>query len=389
MTAATRQAGLPKSYYAPEFSVEVDGVELKRADKFDVIEIVVTMDVKELTSVDLKLNNYDDRTFDLKWSDSDKFKIGAKVHVQLGYADELRPMLSGYVTTLTPTFPSDGPPTLGVRVVDPLVKLKGSKPPPDQVQYKDMTDSQIAEKIARRHNLRSKVHDSKTKYKVMDQENKDDAQFLKIRAAAINFDVFMLTDPKKKDDVLHFVRPADGVGPDPIRTYVLAWGTLRNTDVAPSLIDFRPTIAAANQVKSVTVRGWDADKKKPIEVKATPENTADVMGQKGQRGADAATQLSGEVGKDEVIVGKDEVVVERFVSTEEEAFQLAKAELARRSYGYKTAKGKLIGLPDLRLNDNVEINGVGKRFGGLYHVTKVVHTLNDRGYVTEFEARGA
>jgi len=32
---------------------------------------------------------------------------------------------------------------------------------------------------------------------------------------------------------------------------------------------------------------------------------------------------------------------------------------------------------------------VGKRFGGLYHVTKVVHTLNDRGYVTEFEARGA
>jgi phage protein D len=382
MTGATREAGLPKSYYAPEFSVEVDGAPLKQADKFDVIEIIVTMDVADLTSVDLKLNNYDDRTFDLKWSDSDKFRIGAKVLVRLGYADELRTMLSGYVTTLTPSFPSDGPPTLGVRVLDPLVKLKGSKPPPDQVQYKDMTDSQIAEKIARRHNLRSKVDDSKTKYKVMDQENKDDAQFLKLRAAAINFDVFMRTDPKKKDDVLYFVRPADGVGPDPIRTYVLAWGTLRNTDVAPSLIDFRPTIAAANQVKSVTVRGWDVDKKKPIEVKATPDNTADVMGQKGERGADAATQLGGETGKNEVIVGK-------FVSSEEEAFQLAKAELARLSYGYKTAKGKLIGLPDLRLNDNVEINGVGERFGGLYHVTKVIHTLNDKGYVTEFEARGA
>jgi phage protein D len=216
----------------------------------------------------------------------------------------------------------------------------------------------------------------------MDQENKDDAQFLKLRAAAINFDVFMRTDPEKKDDVLHFVRPADGVGPDPIRTYVLAWGTLRNTDVAPSLIDFRPTIAAANQVKSVTVRGWDVDKKQAIEVKAIPDNTADVMGQKGERGADAATQLGGETGKDEVIVGE-------FVHSEEEAFRLAKAELAKLCYGYKTAKGKLIGLPDLRLNDNVEINGVGKRFGGLYHVTKVIHTLNDKGYVTEFEARGA
>ena len=99
---------------------------------------------------------------------------------------------------------------------------------------------------------------------------------------------------------------------------MLAWGTLRNTDVAPSLIEFRPTIAAANQVKSVTVRGWDVETKKPIEVKATPDNTADVMGQQGERGADAATELGGQTGKDEVIVGQ-------LVSTEEEALQLAQS----------------------------------------------------------------
>jgi phage protein D len=382
MSSAVRDPGLPASYYAPEFSIVVEGAELEAKDKFDVLEIVVTMDVDNLTSVDLKLNNYDDRRFDLKWSDSDRFKIGARVTVELGYADRLLPMLSGYITTLTPSFPSEGSPTLGVRVVDPLVKLKGSKPPQDEVMYKNMTDSEIAKRIARRHNLRSHVDDSKPRYQVMDQENLDDAQFLKTRAKAINFDVFMHTDPKKKDDVLYFVRPADGVGPKPIRTYVLAWGTLRNTDVAPSLIEFKPTIAASNQVKSVTVRGWDVDKKKAISAKATPENTADVMGVKGERGTDAATELGGKV-------GREDVVVERFVESEEEAMSIAKSLLAKRSYGFKTAKGKLIGLPDLRLNDNVEIHGVGKRFGGLYHVSKVTHTLNDRGYVTEFEGRGA
>lgn len=67
---------------------------------------------------------------------------------------------------------------------------------------------------------------------------------------------------------------------------------------------------------------------------------------------------------------------------------IAKALLAHRSYEFHTAKGKLMGLPDLRLDDNVEVHGVGERFGGLYHVTKVTHTLNERGYVTEFEARG-
>jgi Bacteriophage probable baseplate hub protein len=382
MSTATREAGLPKSYYAPEFSIQVDGADLKLEDKFDVLEIVVTMDVENLTSVDIKLNNYDDRTFDLKWSDSDKFKIGAKVHVRLGYADQLRSMLSGYITTLTPNFPSEGAPTLGVRVMDPLVKLKGSKPPQDQVMYKNMTDAEIAKRIARRHNLRFQIDDSKPKYTVIDQENLDDAQFLKVRAKAINYNVFIRTDPTKDDDVLYFVRPADGVGRAPIRTYVLAWGTLRNTDVAPSLIEFKPTIAASHQVKSVTVRGWDADTKKPISVTATPGNTADVMGQPGGKGTDAATELGGQV-------GKEEVVVERYVETEEEAMALAKALLAQRSYAYKTAKGKLIGLPDLRLNDNVEISGVGERFGGLYHVKKVIHTLNERGYVTEFEARGA
>ncbi len=382
MSTATREAGLPASYYAPEFAVEIEGATMKPEDKFDVLEIVVTMDVKNLTSVDLKLNNYDDRSFDLKWTDSDTFKIGAKVHVSLGYADKLTSMLSGYVTTLTPSFPSDGSPTLGVRVVDPMIKLKGSKPPQDQVTYKGLTDSQIAERIARRHNLRSHVDDSKTTYQVIDQENLDDAQFLKVRAAAVNFDVFMRTDPDKNDDVLHFVRPADGIGPDPIRTYVLAWGTLRNTDVQPSMIEFKPTIAAANQVKSVTVKGWDVRTKKAISVTATSDNTADVMGTSGGRGTDAATELGGQT-------GREDVVVHRYVESEEEAMTLAKSLLARRSYGFKTARGKLIGLPDLRLNDNVEINGVGTRFGGLYHVTKVVHTLNDRGYVTEFEARGA
>ena len=34
----------------------------------------------------------------------------------------------------------------------------------------------------------------------------------------------------------------------------------------------------------------------------------------------------------------------------------------------------------------MEIHGVGERFSGLYHVTKVTHTLNEQGYLTEFDA---
>ncbi len=56
--------------------------------------------------------------------------------------------------------------------------------------------------------------------------------------------------------------------------------------------------------------------------------------------------------------------------------------------GSSPRTARLIGLPDLRPGDNVEIHGVGRRFSGLYHVDKVTHTLNQQGYLTEFDASG-
>ena len=80
MSAATLLPGLPEDYYAPEFVVEVEGRALDPAQKGDVLEIKVVLSVDELASVDLKLNNYDDSTFDLKWSDS---VLPSQLHFQV------------------------------------------------------------------------------------------------------------------------------------------------------------------------------------------------------------------------------------------------------------------------------------------------------------------
>ena len=125
MTGSERKPGLPDSYYAPAFVVEVDGKPLDERTNGDVLEVVVRMDLDKLTSAELKLNNYDDQTFDLKWTDSDTFAIGKSVHVRLGYADRLISVMRGYITTLTPDFPSDQAPTLGVGAIDALAKLIG------------------------------------------------------------------------------------------------------------------------------------------------------------------------------------------------------------------------------------------------------------------------
>ena len=383
---ATRTSGSPDNYYAPDFLVEVEGKQLDPKSRDDVVEIKVTMELDKVDSVDLKLNNYDDTTFDLKWSDADFFRLGHRVHVKLGYVDSLVSMLRGPITTLSPEFVSDGAPTLTVRAMDRLIVLRDSLPPETDVTYRKKKDWQIAKAIADRHHLRFE-HDKDDDAPVHDfvpQRNVDDLKFLMERAARIDFKVFMKTDPKTGEDVLHFGKPTDGRDGTPARTYVLAWGNLRNNSgVTPSLIEFKPTISASEQVQSVTVRGWDTRNKKAISVTASAPDTPGVSG-KGQATGPAA---AGRVGDEKDSDARKDVVVDAPVATKEEAKRLAQALLAERAYAFLTATGKAIGLPDLRPGDNVEIHGVGKRFSGTYYVTKVVHTLNASGLLTEFTAR--
>jgi phage protein D len=379
MTAtATRKEGLPESYYAPEFAIEIEGEELDPASKGDVLELKIEMTFNEMTSAEVKLNNFDDTAYDLKWSDAEKLRLGSRVHVKLGYADRTRSMMRGYISTLTPEF-ADGPPTLTVRALDGMVRLKSSKPPAEEVTYKKVTDSQIAQKIAQRHNLRVKVTDEGPVHDLVVQRNTDDATFLKERAKLHSFEVFMRTDPDTGEDVLHFVSPTDGRGSEPISTYTLAWGGMRNTDIPPSLIEFKPVLAAGDQVQSVTVRGWDPKTKKKITQTATRANTPGVAQIDNTNGPEAAATMGG------TSEAKREVVVDRPVASEEEALKVAQAILSERAYRFLTGHGKVIGLPDLRPGTNVEIGGVGRRFSGTYFVTKVTHVLNQQGFLTEFD----
>jgi len=379
MTAtATRKEGLPESYYAPEFAIEIEGEELDPASKGDVLELKIEMTFNEMTSAEVKLNNFDDTAYDLKWSDAEKLRLGSRVHVKLGYADRTRSMMRGYISTLTPEF-ADGPPTLTVRALDGMVRLKSSKPPAEEVTYKKVTDSQIAQKIAQRHNLRVKVTEEGPVHDLVVQRNTDDATFLKERAKLHSFEVFMRTDPDTGEDVLHFVSPTDGRGSEPISTYTLAWGGMRNTDIPPSLIEFKPVLAAGDQVQSVTVRGWDPKTKKKITQTATRANTPGVAQIDNTNGPEAAATMGG------TSEAKREVVVDRPVASEEEALKVAQAILSERAYRLLTGHGKVIGLPDLRPGTNVEIGGVGRRFSGTYFVTKVTHVLNQQGFLTEFD----
>ena len=87
-----------------------------------------------------------------KYSDTDTFDVGNRIHIQMGYADRLLSMARGVITSMTPRFPESGPPTLGVSGQDSLVKLRDRKPGPNDVKrFVKKADWEIAQIVAARN----------------------------------------------------------------------------------------------------------------------------------------------------------------------------------------------------------------------------------------------
>jgi len=150
-------------------------------------------------------------------------------------------------------------------------------------------------------------------------------------------------------------------------TFELKWGS--------SLVDFKPTLTTANQIKSVTVKGWDRKTKKAISETVTLDDKELV-------------KVNGDLHKLLKSCDLREAhEVEEPVFTKKEARKKAVAILLDRHKEMVKASATCIGLPDLRAGQRVQIEGVGCRLSGTYFVTDTTHTINDSGYLTRFNAR--
>ena len=366
----TLVSGLPTDYYAPDYGVLVNGQVLHPDTKGDVLEVKVVMDIDNLTSFEMTVNNWDDEHLTFKYSDSHTFDVGVRVEVLMGYANNLVSMVKGQITALTPQFPASGNPTLSISGLDGMFLLKDRKPlPGDQKIFVKMADWEIAQVIATRNQLQLDADQTTgEKYDQVVQKNQDDATFLMERTKRVDFDCYIFDDPDTRLATLKFRAPSDTREGQKATYYQFTWGT--------NLISFSPQLTLSKQVSQVTVRGWDPKTKQTIVETAKP---SDLPG-----GGDGA---SGPAAAGANFPNKQDVVVDSPVTSAQEARTLAISLLRKRAYEFITGSGQVIGTPDLRPGNNVRLEGLGDRFSADYYVKKVEHTLGSSGYLTTFEVR--
>jgi phage protein D len=390
-------------FYVPQFEVRIEGVGLPRGVLRDVVQATYKDNIKEIDSLELTINNWeaatrrfkyvgDETAEDLKGStrDSERYRLfdpcNKQVELWMGYAGDLRLMIKGTFTTLEPTFTSGSAPTLAVRGLNALHQLRRKQ---YSHTWNDKRDSEIAKDIAtltdkdlgKGHkrfpvpvviDQRALAREEKLPY--VAQKNQYDIDFLMARALRLGYVVYLReadptsTNPDARKPHLYF-GPSDSRLPGRRDVeFKLRWGA--------SLTEFKPTLTTANQVKAVTVNGWDRTKKKAITARASLEDKDKEL----NVNTDLYTLLN-------VCDPREELVVDKPVHSEKEAKQLAQAILKDRQKEMVKASGATVGLPDLRAGRKVQIEGLGVRFNGTYFVTDTTHTVNDGGYTTRFNAR--
>ncbi len=351
------------SYYVPDFKISFNNAQKgntvrQHVTTFQISEQLQTPAEFTFTLID----EFNIKNQKFKWLDDPDLQPGNTVSLEIGYVNNLKKIIeNGIIKTITTSgFSQNDAPTVTIVGYDAthdwLSKVPEIK---DETTSIELTGSKVA-KIVSTGAKFACVSDTTTEYstRLTKSSSTNYGAVLKDRAASIGFEFF----PSR--NALYFVNPRKNSHPN--HTY--EWGK--------DIIQFVPSINTADIVASVTVRSMPNNSKTKIEGEAKT-GTEDKLG-KGTSASELAQKLPNP---------KIKEINDGNFASKAEADTKAKAELNIIGDTLVTASGSIVGNPNLELGHIITLKKLGKQFSGNYYVTKVVHSITDAGYITQFNVR--
>lgn len=351
--------------YAPSASIAIDGSR-NRDIETAVVSLVVDDVLEGHSMFTLRLfDEIDERSLEFKWLDCSLLDParGREISISINYAERSSAaptLFSGYITSLAPSFPSSGAPSLTVEGYDHSYKLQKTG---RQKTFEKINDySDIVKNIAAQNSIGiGKVDKTnvKPKDRVIIDAEQSDYLYLRKLAERFGYDFFV------RDKKLYFVDPTRS-RQSPI---TLRWGR--------DLISFSPRMSATQVVSAVTVKGYSQQRDSdPIKAQASAADIGFL-----ETGARSASDLvkSGALKPAEVSLHSYSVC------SDQEAKAMAKAMMIRANNSFIEGTCEAMGNPAIRAGSDVKIEGVGTRFEGVYRVKRARHSLGEGGYTLSLD----
>lgn len=341
--------------YLSQMYFKIDGAQPPDLLKKLVREIIVDT---SLYQPDMFSIHFDDPS--LSCIDAPELEIGKTVEISAMAEGESSQslLLKGEIVAVEPELTQDCGMTIVIRGYDKSHRLHRGK---KSRSFANKTDSDMLKDIAGGYGLDIDIENSGVVYDHVIQDNQTDMEFIHDRARRAGYLTYV------ENGKLIFRKPSS-LSAD----IVLEWGN--------NLIDFQSRLTSAGQVNNSEVYGWDVKQKTVITgTRNSPVGTPSVAGE--NHGGRLASRAFG-------VQNISDVSHNRPVNTQSEADMLAQSALNDRCQHFFQAEGTCWGNTALRAGKQVEITGIGRRFSGVFLVTRAVHTYGFSGYLTRFEISG-
>jgi Rhs element Vgr protein len=316
----------------------VGGSELSHA--YSVLNIVVEKEINRIPTARIVLLDGNPSSQDFELSNQDLFLPGKEIEIKAGYHSDETTIFKGIVIKHSLKIRTSQS-FLIVECKDKAVKLTiGRK----SKYFYESKDSDILGEIIGTYGLQSDVEVTSVQQKELVQYNVSDWDFCVTRAQA-NGKVLVVDDGKisvKKPDA--------------------SQAEVETVSYGATMLDFDAEMDARNQFQKVTSYGWNAADQELLKMEAS----------------DPAITLNGNVSYDDLasVIGLSNLELKNGGTAPDVALQAwADAKTLFNQFSKTRGRVKFQGIPAVKPNTTLKLEGVGDRFNGKVYISAIRHQI--------------
>ncbi len=328
------------------FKILMDGQELSK--KYQVQSIVVDKEVNRIPTAKLVINDGDPSARDFPLSNEDFLIPGKEVEITAGYHSDEATIFKGIIIKHNLRIrPKSN--QLIIECRDEAVKLTVGR---KSKYFYDSTDSDIFEEIIGTYGLGNDVEATTHTHTELVQYNASDWDFIMSRAQA-NGKICIVDDGEIKI-----------AAPD------LSQEEIETITFGASMLDFDAEIDARHQISKVSSYAWNYADQELLEIEAN-DPTVSLNGNL------SASDLADTIGVENVELRHGGAV------TDSELQNWADAKWLFQQLAKIRGRVKFQGIPDVKPNTILKLEGVGDRFNGKIFVSGVRHSITEGNWTVD------
>lgn len=328
------------------FKILIEGEELSKT--YQTKSIVVQNEANRIPMAQIILIDGDASARDFKLSNEDLLVPGKKIEITAGYHSDEETIYKGVVIKHTIKIKGSSS-LLIIECKDEAVKLTiGRK----SKYYYEVKDSDVFEEIIGKYSLEKEIESTNFSHKELVQYNTSDWDFIVSRAQANGKLCFV------ENGKISVMKPN------------LTSESIETVTYGATILDFDAEIDARNQYSKVSSYSWDYSNQELLEIEAKEPNV----------------NLNGNLSSSDIAAI---IELENFELrhggkiTDTELQDWADAKLLFQQLSKIRGRVKFQGIPAVKPNTIITLDGVGDRFNGKAYITGVCHQIIDGNWTID------